>query len=84
MARSSSPSAWKTAPPYREPAQATAFTKKLKGTCHCGNVVYWLSKDTPEKTKFCHCTDCQLMHGKIPAARDEIGWKCYLVEMLVG
>ena len=59
---------WKTAPPYRKPDDEVPdegkFVKKIKGQCHCGNVNYWISKDKPLKAKYCHCHDCQVMHGK--------------------
>lgn len=61
---------WKTAPPYREPEQENAqggeFVRKIKGTCHCGNVKYWISVDKPLAAKYCHCHDCQVMHGEFP------------------
>ncbi|KAL7933171.1 Mss4-like protein [Trichoderma chlorosporum] len=52
---------WKTQPPYQEPNQS--FNKALQGTCHCGRVKYWLSKDKPLASKYCHCNDCKVIHG---------------------
>ncbi|KAM0335508.1 hypothetical protein ACHAQA_000556 [Verticillium albo-atrum] len=53
---------WKTQPPYaRHPDEP--FTNKLRGTCHCGQVIYHLSRDAPLSSKYCHCTDCQTLHG---------------------
>ncbi|KAH6604498.1 hypothetical protein Trco_006205 [Trichoderma cornu-damae] len=52
---------WKTQPPYQKPDQA--FRKVLQGVCHCGKVKYWLSKDSPLASKYCHCNDCKVIHG---------------------
>lgn len=58
---------WKTAAPYLPSSQAEVdgkpFDKKIRGECHCGQVSYWLSRDRPLASKFCHCRDCQKMHG---------------------
>ncbi|TDZ47451.1 hypothetical protein CTRI78_v008562 [Colletotrichum trifolii] len=58
---------WKTQSPYERPEKARPegkeFEKVLKGACHCGQVTYWLRKDKPLASKFCHCRDCQIMHG---------------------
>lgn len=53
---------WKTQPPYQEPDQN--FNKALEGACHCGRVKYWLSQDKPLASKYCHCGDCKVIHGK--------------------
>ncbi|PHH86763.1 hypothetical protein CDD83_9793 [Cordyceps sp. RAO-2017] len=53
---------WDSLPPYRKPDPG-AFDKKLRGACHCGSVVYWLSRDKPLASKFCHCADCRALHG---------------------
>ncbi|KAL2755733.1 hypothetical protein ACRALDRAFT_1071051 [Sodiomyces alcalophilus JCM 7366] len=67
MTESASPPEWQTRPPYTDPRQREAsgqsFVKKIEGTCHCGKVKYWLSRDKPLGSKYCHCTDCQVMHG---------------------
>ncbi|KAH8122609.1 hypothetical protein ACSS6W_004369 [Trichoderma asperelloides] len=52
---------WKTKPPYQKPDQS--FNKVLQGACHCGQVKYWLSKDGPLASKYCHCNDCKVIHG---------------------
>ncbi|PON24249.1 hypothetical protein TGAM01_v206937 [Trichoderma gamsii] len=52
---------WKTKPPYQKPDEA--FNKVLQGACHCGQVKYWLSKDSPLASKYCHCGDCKVIHG---------------------
>ncbi|POR38502.1 Uncharacterized protein TPAR_01282 [Tolypocladium paradoxum] len=53
---------WQTRPPYQQPdetsAERAAFHRKLRGACHCGRVVYWLSRDRPLASKYCHCSDC--------------------------
>ncbi|KAL2874061.1 hypothetical protein SGCOL_010742 [Colletotrichum sp. CLE4] len=58
---------WKTQAPYIAPGKShphgDAFHKKIRGACQCGQVTYWLSKDEPLASKFCHCRDCQKMHG---------------------
>ncbi|KAK1512536.1 uncharacterized protein CCOS01_14776 [Colletotrichum costaricense] len=58
---------WKTQAPYIAPGKShphgEAFHKKIRGACQCGQVTYWLSKDEPLASKFCHCRDCQKMHG---------------------
>ncbi|KAL7925989.1 Mss4-like protein [Trichoderma austrokoningii] len=52
---------WKTKPPYQKPDQA--FHRVLQGACHCSQVKYWLSKDSPLASKYCHCGDCKVIHG---------------------
>lgn len=68
MTGSSSPPQWQMRPPYLNPQQREAngqpFEKKLEATCHCGKVQYWLSRDKPLASKYCHCVDCQAMHGE--------------------
>ncbi|KAI1138628.1 Mss4-like protein [Hypoxylon sp. FL0543] len=54
---------WKTKPPYRTAPANEHFDKKWTAHCHCGRVKYWLSRDKPLATKFCHCVDCQSLHG---------------------
>ncbi|KXH61429.1 hypothetical protein CSAL01_05255, partial [Colletotrichum salicis] len=58
---------WKTQAPYIAPGKShphgDVFHKKIRGACQCGQVTYWLSKDEPLASKFCHCRDCQKMHG---------------------
>lgn len=62
------PETWQTRPPYRKPGQPSveraAFQGKLRGACHCGRIVYWLSKDAPLASKYCHCNDCKVLHGE--------------------
>ncbi|KAK2017091.1 hypothetical protein LZ32DRAFT_644543 [Colletotrichum eremochloae] len=58
---------WKTQPPYVPPGKyhphGDNFQKKIRGACQCGQVSYWLQKDKPLASKYCHCKDCQKMHG---------------------
>ncbi|KAM4054470.1 glutathione-dependent formaldehyde-activating enzyme [Hirsutella rhossiliensis] len=56
------PQSWHSLPPYQSP-DADGFDKKLRGACHCGTIVYWLSRDKPLASKFCHCQDCRTLHG---------------------
>lgn len=48
-----------SSPPFSRPS----FDTKLRAHCHCGRVSYRLSRDAPLASKYCHCTDCQVMHG---------------------
>lgn len=63
---------WQHRPPYVRPEKRESsasddksgqFTKRIQGTCHCEKVRYWLSRDKPLASKYCHCSDCQTMHG---------------------
>jgi len=35
---------------------------KIDGGCHCGYITYE-GEAEPEKTRICHCTDCQALSG---------------------
>ncbi len=35
---------------------------KVDGSCHCGYLTFEAEAD-PEKTRLCHCTDCQHLSG---------------------
>lgn len=61
MSSSTTQDAWKHLPPYREPDND--FKRKVKGSCHCGRVAYWLSREKPLVSKYCHCNDCKTIHG---------------------
>ncbi|KAI0388752.1 Mss4-like protein [Xylariaceae sp. FL0594] len=54
---------YKNRPPYRTTDKNVQFDKKYTAHCHCGRVKYWLSREKPLATKFCHCIDCQAQHG---------------------
>lgn len=55
---------WKSKPPYRTAGANEEFEKKWTATCHCARVKYWLSRDKPLASKYCHCIDCQSLHGE--------------------
>lgn len=55
---------WKSKPPYRTAGANEEFEKKWTATCHCACVKYWLSRDKPLASKYCHCIDCQSLHGE--------------------
>ncbi|KAI0377919.1 Mss4-like protein [Hypomontagnella monticulosa] len=54
---------WKSRPPYQTTTSNAHFDKKWTAHCHCGRVKYWLSRNAPLASKFCHCVDCQGLHG---------------------
>jgi hypothetical protein len=38
------------------------MTMQVDGKCHCGFIAFQAEAD-PEKTRVCHCTDCQTLTG---------------------
>ncbi|CAM6129239.1 unnamed protein product [Calypogeia fissa] len=55
---------WKHRPPYATlDPQNGGFKPRYEGSCHCGRVKFQLSREIPLDAKFCHCTDCQRLHG---------------------
>jgi hypothetical protein len=61
--------AWRYEPPYVPPEKATSgegkpFLKKVMGSCHCEMVQFWVTRDKPLTAKFCHCSDCKIIHGE--------------------
>ncbi|KAK6079637.1 hypothetical protein SCUP234_00642 [Seiridium cupressi] len=54
---------WHQRPPYAQAPGADPFEKKYEGKCHCGRVKYWLNREAPLSSKYCHCRGCQLLHG---------------------
>ncbi|GAP84074.2 putative glutathione-dependent formaldehyde-activating family gfa protein [Rosellinia necatrix] len=54
---------WKHRPPYRTTNTNKEFAARHTAHCHCGKVKYWLSREKPLAAKFCHCVDCQALHG---------------------
>ncbi|KAH8681093.1 Mss4-like protein [Xylariales sp. PMI_506] len=54
---------WQNLPPYGAVKGEAVFEKKHEGSCHCGKVRYWLSRDKPLTAKYCHCRECQILHG---------------------
>jgi hypothetical protein len=55
---------WQSKPPYQSPSGAAHFSQKVRGSCQCEKVIYWLNSNKPLASKFCHCTGCQVLHGK--------------------
>lgn len=63
---------WKHRAPYRihnddasagDDGDGDKFTARWRGGCHCGRVQYELGRERPLKSKYCHCTTCQRLHG---------------------
>ncbi|KAI0205219.1 Mss4-like protein [Astrocystis sublimbata] len=54
---------FKNRPPYKTTETNEKFQKRHTAHCHCGRVKYWLSREKPLGSKFCHCIDCQSLHG---------------------
>jgi len=54
---------YKNRPPYRTTDKDEQFEKRYTAHCHCARIKYWLSREKPLATKFCHCIDCQSQHG---------------------
>ncbi|KAH6893219.1 hypothetical protein B0T10DRAFT_592168 [Thelonectria olida] len=67
MAGNSSDTQWQFHPPYQQPDQPSpereGFQRKIQGSCHCGKVRFWLSREKPLAAKYCHCKDCRVIHG---------------------
>lgn len=57
-------SEWRDQPPYRTEGRNEHATKHHEAQCNCGRIKYWLSREKPLASKYCHCTDCQSLHGK--------------------
>ncbi|KAK7964233.1 hypothetical protein PG984_013223 [Apiospora sp. TS-2023a] len=56
-------SEWRDQPPYRTESHNDHATKHHEAECNCGRIKYWLSREKPLASKYCHCTDCQSLHG---------------------
>lgn len=56
-------SEWRDRPPYRTEGRNEHAKKVHEAQCNCGRIKYWLSRDKPLASKYCHCTDCQSLHG---------------------
>ncbi|KAK7995402.1 hypothetical protein PG990_014175, partial [Apiospora arundinis] len=54
---------WRDQPPYRTEGRNEHAKKIHEAQCNCGRIKYWLSRDKPLASKYCHCTDCQSLHG---------------------
>ena len=55
---------WRNQPPYRTHDDNQTYPKKHEAQCNCGRIKYWLSRDKPLASKYCHCKDCQSLHGE--------------------
>lgn len=51
---------WKQDDPYK--LADRDFEIKYTASCMCGEVEYAVNSD-PVSAKYCHCTDCQRLHG---------------------
>ena len=54
---------WKFNAPYKVHSKESEFKALYEGSCHCGRVKYELSREKPLKSKYCHCSTCQVLHG---------------------
>ncbi|CAG7949888.1 unnamed protein product [Penicillium salamii] len=50
-------------PPYLLQPSEEFGEIKWRAHCHCGLVRYALRRDRPLNAKFCHCRQCQVLHG---------------------
>ncbi|KAK8079111.1 hypothetical protein PG994_002918, partial [Apiospora phragmitis] len=55
---------WRDRPPYRTTAENDHAVKHHEAQCNCGRIKYWLSREKPLASKYCHCTDCQSLHER--------------------
>ena len=58
---------WKFRAPYKIHESSDKFNAIYEASCHCGRVQYQLSREKPLDAKYCHCTTCQRLHGKLPS-----------------
>lgn len=56
---------WKLRAPYRIHGGSDGFQTRYEASCHCGRVKYQLSREKPLDAKYCHCTTCQTLHGRL-------------------
>ena len=56
---------WKYRAPYKVYENNPDFCVRYEGKCHCGRVRYQLSREKPLNAKYCHCTTCQVLHGRL-------------------
>ncbi|KAI5888684.1 uncharacterized protein SCHCODRAFT_02637391 [Schizophyllum commune H4-8] len=52
---------WRTQPPYA-PAEGQKIAYYTV-SCYCSRVEYTIYAERPLDSKFCHCTECQRLHG---------------------
>lgn len=62
-AQSQADQPWQLDHPYCVPTPKETSEAKWEGSCHCGQIRYFLSRDEPLNSKYCHCSDCQTMHA---------------------
>ncbi|CAI4216054.1 unnamed protein product [Parascedosporium putredinis] len=62
---------WTEKPPYIPASQRSGFTSRHRGSCHCGKIQYSLNREEPLASKYCHCSDCQTLHGRRRTVRDD-------------
>ncbi|KZT53643.1 hypothetical protein CALCODRAFT_500905 [Calocera cornea HHB12733] len=61
---SPSPPAWASDPPYTlPPGERAPFQPTWHGACFCRTVQWAVRREQPLDAKYCHCTDCQRLHG---------------------
>lgn len=58
---STSKPSWALQSPYKPASPSSPYL--LRASCHCTQVQYVLHADKPLAAKFCHCSDCQAIHG---------------------
>ena len=56
---------WKFRAPYKVHENDPNFHVRYHGSCHCGKIQYQLSREKPLDAKYCHCTTCQKIHGRV-------------------
>ena len=57
-------SEWQRNTPYLLASEDKDFQIKYTASCMCGEVQYAVDCD-PVAAKYCHCTSCQKLHGKL-------------------
>jgi len=54
---------WQTEPPYAIADGTREDYAALRGQCHCKQVEWGFRTRKPLDAKYCHCTNCQKLHG---------------------
>ena len=57
-------SEWQRSTPYLLASEDKDFQIKYTASCMCGEVQYAVDCD-PVAAKYCHCSSCQKLHGKL-------------------
>lgn len=63
MPETANSGSWKDEVPYKLAGEDKGFEIKYTASCMCGEVQYAANAD-PVSAKYCHCTDCQRLHGQ--------------------